>query len=55
MKIDAHLSGGMKLDEKFLVEFEGLRAHQVRLEGGDVDFGIPTDFAVGCPLARSPF
>jgi selenium-binding protein 1 len=25
----------MKLDEKFLLEFEGLRAHQVRLEGGD--------------------
>ena len=27
--------GGMKLDEKFFVEFDGLRAHQVRLEGGD--------------------
>ena len=27
--------GGMKLDEKFFVEFDGLRAHQLRLEGGD--------------------
>ena len=35
VKIDAGAQGGMKLDEKFLVEFEGLRAHQLRLEGGD--------------------
>jgi selenium-binding protein 1 len=25
----------MTLDKKFFVEFDGLRAHQVRLEGGD--------------------
>jgi selenium-binding protein 1 len=25
----------MKLDEKFFVEFDGVRAHQLRLEGGD--------------------
>ncbi len=35
-KIDAGRNGGMALDRKFLVEFEeGLRPHQVRLEGGD--------------------
>ncbi len=27
--------GGMKLDPKFLLEFEELRGHQIRLEGGD--------------------
>ena len=35
VKIDADPRGGMKIDEKFFVEFDGLRAHQVRLEGGD--------------------
>ena len=35
VKIDADPKGGMKLDPKFFVEFDGLRAHQVRLEGGD--------------------
>jgi selenium-binding protein 1 len=35
VKIDANPKGGMKLNEKFFVEFDGLRAHQVRLEGGD--------------------
>jgi selenium-binding protein 1 len=35
VKIDADQKGGMKLDEKFFVEFDGLRAHQLRLEGGD--------------------
>jgi hypothetical protein len=35
VKIDADPKGGMKLDEKFFVEFDGLRAHQVRLQGGD--------------------
>jgi selenium-binding protein 1 len=25
----------MKLDEQFFLEFDGLRAHQLRLEGGD--------------------
>jgi selenium-binding protein 1 len=35
-KIDADPNGGMSFDENFLVEFEdGLRPHQVRLEGGD--------------------
>jgi selenium-binding protein 1 len=34
-KLDVNLKGGMKLDEKFFVEFDGLRAHQVRLDGGD--------------------
>jgi selenium-binding protein 1 len=35
VKLDADPKGGMKLDQKFFVEFDGLRAHQVRLEGGD--------------------
>jgi methanethiol oxidase len=35
VKIDASPKGGIKLDEKFFVEFDGLRAHQVRLQGGD--------------------
>ena len=35
VKLDADPKGGTKLDEKFFVEFGGLRAHQVRLEGGD--------------------
>src|SRR6266700_1098236 len=35
VKIDANPKGGIKLDEKFFVEFDDLRAHQVRLEGGD--------------------
>ena len=35
VKIDSHANGGMALDEGFFVEFDGLRAHQVRLEGGD--------------------
>ena len=35
VKIDADPRGGMTLDEKFFVEFDELRAHQVRLEGGD--------------------
>jgi selenium-binding protein 1 len=35
-KIDADPSGGMSFDRDFLVEFEdGLRPHQVRLQGGD--------------------
>jgi selenium-binding protein 1 len=34
-KVDVDPNGGMKLDENFFVEFDGLRAHQVRLEGGD--------------------
>jgi selenium-binding protein 1 len=35
VKIDGNPAGGMKLDEKFFLEFNGLRAHQLRLEGGD--------------------
>jgi len=35
VKLDMDPKAGMKLDEKFFVEFDGLRAHQVRLEGGD--------------------
>lgn len=35
-KIDASPTGGIAFDERFLVELEdGLRPHQVRLEGGD--------------------
>jgi selenium-binding protein 1 len=34
VKIDADPKG-MRLDETFFLEFDGLRAHQVRLEGGD--------------------
>jgi len=35
-KIDADPTGGIAFDPKFLVEFEdGLRPHQVRLQGGD--------------------
>jgi selenium-binding protein 1 len=35
VKLDVDPNGGMKLDKKFFVEFDGLRAHQVRLDGGD--------------------
>jgi len=35
-KLDTRPEGGMALDARFLVEFEGgLRGHQVRLQGGD--------------------
>ncbi|MGH2350186.1 MAG: selenium-binding family protein [Chloroflexota bacterium] len=34
-KIDANPAGGMSLDENFLIQFDGERPHQVRLEGGD--------------------
>jgi selenium-binding protein 1 len=35
-KLDVGRSGGMELDRRFFVEFEdGMRSHQVRLEGGD--------------------
>ena len=35
-KIDANPAGGIAFDRNFLVEFEdGLRPHQVRLQGGD--------------------
>jgi selenium-binding protein 1 len=35
VKIAADPGGGMRLDETFFLEFDGLRAHQLRLEGGD--------------------
>jgi len=34
-KVDAQLEGGIALDRQFLLETDGLRPHQVRLEGGD--------------------
>jgi selenium-binding protein 1 len=34
-KLDANPSGGLALDPNFLVQFEHLRPHQIRLEGGD--------------------
>jgi selenium-binding protein 1 len=34
-KIDARPEGGLALDAGFLLETEGLRPHQVRLQGGD--------------------
>lgn len=35
VKLDAKPEGGMTLDPKFFLEFDGLRSHQVHLEGGD--------------------
>jgi methanethiol oxidase len=35
VKVDVRPDGGMQLDPKFLLEPEGHRPHQVRLEGGD--------------------
>jgi selenium-binding protein 1 len=35
VKIDADPDGGLTADPDFFVEFDGYRAHQVRLEGGD--------------------
>ncbi len=35
VKVDARPEGGMELDRNFFLEFDGLRSHQVRLEGGD--------------------
>jgi selenium-binding protein 1 len=34
-KIDVHPNGGMALNDAGLVEFDGMRPHQVHLEGGD--------------------
>jgi selenium-binding protein 1 len=34
-KFDAGRDGGLTLDPKFFVEFEEVRPHQVRLQGGD--------------------
>jgi selenium-binding protein 1 len=35
VKLDADPSGGLSIDQKFFVEFDQDRAHQIRLEGGD--------------------
>jgi selenium-binding protein 1 len=35
VKLDAKPEGGISIDPRFFVEFDELRAHQVRLEGGD--------------------
>jgi selenium-binding protein 1 len=35
VKMDISPNGGMALDPRFFLEFDGLRSHQVRLEGGD--------------------
>jgi methanethiol oxidase len=35
IKLDVDPNGGMKLDESFFLQTDGLRPHQVRLEGGD--------------------
>ncbi len=35
VKLDTHPEGGMELDPNFFLEFDGMRSHQVRLEGGD--------------------
>jgi methanethiol oxidase len=34
-KVDVGENGGIRLDQDFLLEFDGLRPHQVHLEGGD--------------------
>jgi selenium-binding protein 1 len=34
-KVDLHPGGGMELDTNFFLETNGLRPHQVRLDGGD--------------------
>ena len=34
-KLDADPNGGLTVDPRFFVEFEGERPHQIRLEGGD--------------------
>ncbi len=34
-KIDVGSEGGMTIDENFFMQFNGLRPHQVRLQGGD--------------------
>ena len=34
-KLDADSNGGLSVDPNFLLQFEGERPHQVRLQGGD--------------------
>lgn len=35
VKVNIKPEGGMEIDSDFLIEFKGMRAHQIRLEGGD--------------------
>jgi selenium-binding protein 1 len=35
VKLDADPNGGLRADANFFLEFAGVRAHQIRLEGGD--------------------
>jgi selenium-binding protein 1 len=35
VKLDADPNGGLRTDANFFLEFDGVRAHQIRLEGGD--------------------
>ena len=35
VKLDVDPEGGIAFDEWFLLRFDGLRSHQVRLQGGD--------------------
>ncbi len=35
VKLDAKPEGGIAFDQNFFLEFDELRSHQVRLEGGD--------------------
>jgi selenium-binding protein 1 len=35
VKLDANPQGGLSVDQRFFLEFEELRGHQVHLEGGD--------------------
>jgi methanethiol oxidase len=35
VKVDVKPGGGMALDPRFFLETDGMRAHQIRLEGGD--------------------
>jgi selenium-binding protein 1 len=35
VKLDADPNGGLSPDPNFFLEFETLRGHQIRLEGGD--------------------
>jgi selenium-binding protein 1 len=35
VKLNANPAGGLTIDRDFFVKFDGYRAHQIRLEGGD--------------------
>jgi selenium-binding protein 1 len=35
VKLDVAPQGGISMDQRFFLEFDGLRGHQVRLDGGD--------------------